>query len=189
MLGRILLLLFISSARLLKPLRTHQPGINLTLDKRRSIETSLTFPMARIYMLKSSYKYSDRVDLGIGPAFQNWRNYDKAPRGQTHAYTLLLSYRNYFWRNFNVEIELWPAWNYFDSFVDGKTYRGPELWAEYKLGYKWNFSQHFYLIFQPGIGHAVWVQQDWPNVKKRPYAEFVKGSIIFVPQVFLGFRF
>ncbi len=154
-----------------------------------SVETSLTFPMARIYMLKFSYKYSDRVELGIGPAFQNWRNKDQSPQGQTHAYTLLLSYRYYFWRNFNAEIEFWPAWNHFDSFVDGKTYRGPELWVEYKVGYKWDFAQCFYLILQPGIGHALWLQQDWPDVEKKPYGEFVKGSIMFVPQVFLGFRF
>lgn len=45
-------------------------------------------------MLRATYRHSDRVELSIGPA---------------HAYTLILSYRYYFWRKFNVELELWLA--------------------------------------------------------------------------------
>lgn len=158
-------------------------------EKCWSIETSLTFPMARIYMLKFSYRHSDRAEIGFGPAFQNWKNTDESFIGQANAYTLVLSYRYYFWRNFNAEIEFWPAWNHFNSFVDDKTYKGPELWVEYKVGYKWDFAQRFYLNIQPGIGHALWLQQDWPGVDKKPYGEFVKGSVIFVPQVLVGLKF
>ncbi len=158
-------------------------------DNRWTIETSMTFPIVRIYMVKAGYHITERSELGFGFAFQNWENEDESPKGQAHAYTLLLSYRYYFWRNFNAEIELWPAWNHFDSYVDGKTYRGPELWVEYKLGYNWNFSQRFQLNLQPGIGHVIWLQQNWPDVQKRPYGEFVRGSVIFVPQVLLGFKF
>ena len=159
-----------------------------TGENRWSVETSLTFPMVRIYMLKFSYKYSDRAELGFGPAFQNWKNTDESFIGQANAYTLVLSYRHYFWRNFNAEIEFWPAWNHFNSFVDGKTYKGPELWVEYKVGYKWDFARRFYFNIQPGIGHVLWLQQDWPGVDKEPYGEFVKGSLIFVPQIMMGFN-
>jgi hypothetical protein len=155
---------------------------------RWSLETSLTFPMASIYLVKFSYWHSNRVELGIGPAFQNWKNEDKSPMGQTNAYTLVMSYRYYFWNNLNAEIEFWPAWNNFTSFVDGKTYKGPELWVEYKIGYRWDFARRFYLNIQPGIGHALWLQQDWPGVDKKPYGEFVKGSFIFVPQVLVGWK-
>lgn len=145
--------------------------------------------MARIYMLKFLYKPSKNVELGIGPAFQNWRNDDQSPLGQSNAYTLVIGFRYYFWNNFNAEIELWPAWNHFESFVDGKTYKGPELWMEYKIGYRWNVTQRFYLNFQPGIAHALYLQQDWPGVEKKPYRDFVKGTFIFVPQIVAGYRF
>lgn len=92
-------------------LMTNNPTYSLDNDRQRrwAAEASLTFHIVRIYMMKFSYKYSDRVELGIGPAFQNWKNEDESFIGQANAYTLLLSYRYYFWRNFNVEIELWPA--------------------------------------------------------------------------------
>lgn len=154
-----------------------------------SLETSLSFPMARIYMLKASYKYSEKVELGIGPAFQKWENLSHSPLGQTNAYTLLMSYRYFFLGNFHAEVELWPAWNKFESFYDGNTYRGLELWAEYKLGYRLNLSPRFYLNLQPGIGHAIWMQKKWPDIEYNSYREFLTGSVIFVPQVMAGIRF
>jgi hypothetical protein len=153
-------------------------------------ETSLTFHIVRIYMLKFSYKYSDRVELGIGPAFQNWKNEDQSFIGQANAYTLLLSYRYYFWRKFNVEIELWPAWNRFESFIDNNTYKGLELWVEYKLGYRLDLGQRIYMNIQPGIGHPVWQQNKWPGVEEyKNYLELIRNETIFVPQLMLGFRF
>jgi len=95
-----------------------------------SAENSLTFHMARIYMLKFSYNYSDRVELGIGPAFQNWKNEDGSFIGRANAYTLLLSCRYYFWNKFHVEPDFWPAWNRFEFFIDNNTYIGLELWVE-----------------------------------------------------------
>ena len=194
--GKMMLIFGLSMLLLSQNILARQPYPNLTgteksdsSENRWSLETSLTFPMVRIYMLKIFYEYSDRVELGFGPAFQNWKNTDESFIGQANAYTLVLSYRYYFWKNFNAEIEFWPAWNHFNSFVDGKTYKGPELWVEYKVGYKWDFAQRFYLNIQPGIGHALWLQQDWPGVDKKPYGEFVKGSVIFVPQVLVGWRF
>lgn len=163
------------------------------IDSRQSrwaVEASLTFHIVRIYMLKFSYKYSDRVELGIGPAFQNWKNEDDSFLGQANAYTLLLSYRYYFWRKFNVEIELWPAWNHFKSFIDNNTYKGLELWAEYKLGYRLDLGQRIYLNIQPGIGHPVWMQNKWPGVEEYDsFFDLLRNETIFVPQLMLGFRF
>ncbi len=155
-----------------------------------SAETSLTFHIVRIYMLKFSYKYSDRVELGIGPAFQNWKNEDESFLGQANAYTLLLSCRYYFWNKFHVELEFWPAWNRFESFIDNNTYKGLELWVEYKLGYRVDMGQRFYLNIQPGIGHPVWMQNKWPGVEEYDnFFELIRNETIFVPQVLLGFRF
>ncbi len=154
-----------------------------------SLETSLTFHIVNIYMLKATYRYSDRVELSVGPAFQNWKNEDQSFIGQAHAYTLIMSYRYYFFRDFNVELELWPAWNNFKSFIDSNTYRGLELWIEYKLGYRMDLGRRFSLNLQPGIGHPGWMQNKWPGVEYDNYLRFLLDEMIFVPQVLLGFKF
>ncbi|MFN3556646.1 MAG: hypothetical protein ACK4VN_11840 [Bacteroidales bacterium] len=154
-----------------------------------SLETSLTFPAARIYMLKASVRVSEKSEWGFGPAFQNWNNLDKSPRGQANAYTLLLSYRYYFWRSFNAELELWPAYNHFKSHVDNFTYKGFELWVEYKAGYKLALSPNIYINLQPGFAHGLWMQNIWPGLKADTTRDLVKNSFVFVPQILLGWTF
>jgi hypothetical protein len=159
-----------------------------TLKGNWSMETSLTFaPVAQIYMLKISVGISENSELGFGPAFQNWKNTEKAPRGQANAYTLLLSYRFFFWKNFHVELELWPAYNHFNSFVDDKTYKGFELWVEYKVGYKAPITKHLYINFQPGLAHGLWMQNRWPEFNST--RDMIEKSFVFVPQILLGWTF
>ena len=159
-------------------------------QRRWSLETSLTFaPAAQIYLLKGSYQLTNNSELGFGPAFQNWKNKDKAPLGQANAYTLLLSYRYFIWKNFHIELELWPAYNHFHSFVDGNTYKGLELWVEYKAGYKINLTNHLYLNLQPGVAHGLWMQNKWPEYKDYTTKDMIKNSLVFVPQVMLGWNF
>ncbi len=163
-----------------------QEGSN---PKKWSLETSLTFaPAAHIYMLKTSYQYSENSVLGIGVAFQNWKNNNKTPQGQAHAYTLLLSYRYFFWKNFHIELELWPAYNHFNSFSDGKVYKGFELWAEYKVGYKLTLSKQLYINFQPGLAHGFWMQNKWPEFKDYTPGEMISKTFVFVPQVMIGWN-
>ena len=155
-----------------------------------SIETSLSFPpAAQIYMLKASYALSESSYLGFGPAFQNWKNTDKQPLGQANAYTLLLSYRYFFYRKFHLELELWPAYNHFQSFADGKTYKGFELWVEYKVGYRADISRHLYINIQPGLAHGLWMQNKWPEFRDYSFSDLVKNSLVFVPQIMIGWSF
>ncbi len=159
-------------------------------QKKWSLETSLTFaPAAQIYMLKASYQVSPKSELGFGPAFQNWKNTDKEPKGQANAYTLLLSYRYFFNNKVHVELEFWPAYNHFNSFIDGKTYKGLELWVEYKLGYKVTLTNNLYINLQPGLAHGLWMQNKWPDFKDDTYVDFLKKSFVFVPQVLVGWTF
>jgi hypothetical protein len=109
--------------------------------------------------------------------------------GQANAYTLLLSYRYFFYGNFHVELEFWPAYNHFNSFVDGKTYKGMELWVEYKVGYKVNLTNSLYINIQPGLAHGLWMQNKWPDFKDDTYMDFLKKSFVFVPQVLVGWTF
>lgn len=161
-----------------------------TLKNKWALETSLSFaPAAQIYMLKASFLLSENSELGFGPAFQNWKNTDKTPMGQANAYTLLLSYRYFLYKNFHVELEFWPAYNHFDSFVDGKTYKGLELWVEYKVGYKVGITNNLYINLQPGLAHGIWMQNRWPEFKEDSAMEFIKKSFVFVPQILVGWTF
>ncbi len=159
------------------------------IDRKWSVETSLTAPIARIYMAKAGYRISGRSELGLGIGFQNWRNEDVDPAGQSNAWSIIPSYRYYLWRNLSVEVELWPAYNHFESFVDGRTYKGFELWIEYRLGYRFDLTSHLSLNVMPGLGHPIWAQHDWPRLEEKSSRESPFDIVVFVPQVLIGWRF
>ena len=159
------------------------------IDRRWSVESSLTFPIVRIYMVKAGYHITERSEIGFGFAFQNWRNDDEVPMGQSNAWTIPVSYRYYLWRNLNFEVELWPAYNHFESFVDGRTYKGFELWIEYRAGYRFDLPYNLFLNVQPGLGHPVWMQHRWPGLEDKSTPEFIGDMVIFVPQVLVGWKF
>lgn len=149
-------------------------------DKPWGIGTSITYPINDIYMIQSSYSPCGHGDLLLGAAFQNWEN----DQGQANAYTLLLGYRKYLWRGLHAEMELWPAYNPFESSVDGKTYKGMELWASLRIGYKFDFKaigNDFYILAQPSIGLGVLRGNKWPDMEKDDDA-------VFEPQVILGVK-
>ena len=124
-------------------------------------------------------------ELLVGPCYQNWKDQGEA-RGRAHAYTIILGYRHYFWKGLHAEVELFPAFNVFDSSVDGKTYEGFETWIEYRIGWKIPFKLagcSFSLTPQPGLGHALFIQKIWPGLSEATYRQ---NSLQFVPQVILG---
>jgi len=141
--------------------------------------TSLTYPVESIYMVQGSYSIWDMGDVLAGAAFQHW--YDK---GQSNAITLLLGYRQFIWKGLHTELELWPAYNRFESSVDGKTYKGFELWTSYRIGYRFNFyllGGEFFILAQPSIGFGAGSTNPWPENKGH--------AVIFEPQVIVGMRF
>lgn len=152
-------------------------------DKKVSpwgIGTSITYPMAEIYMMQISYSPWEAGDILGGVAYQNWKN----EQGRANAYTLLLGYRQFVWKGLHAEMELWPAYNPFHSSVDAKTYAGFELWMSLRLGYKIDFQlagNEFYILAQPSVGFGVARENPWP--------EKVKGDgAIFEPQIILGIK-
>jgi hypothetical protein len=151
-----------------------------------ALETSLDFPIAvQIYMAQFAYRIGENDELLFGPCFQNWKDQGEA-KGQAHAYTLILGYRHYFWKGLHAEVELFPAYNSFDSSVDGRTYGGFETWIEYRVGWKFKFSLGDVRLFitpQPGLGHALYLQKLWPGMSEATYRQ---DSLTFVPQILLG---
>jgi len=149
-------------------------------NKLWAVGTSITYPLgAQIYMVQISYSVFETGDILFGVAFQNWKN----DQGQSHAYTLLLGYRHYLWEGLHAEIELWPAYNPFKSSIDGRTYSGVELWTSLRIGYTFDLNlanRNFYILAQPGLGFGVARQNPWPD--------FVRGEVIFEPQLIVGMR-
>lgn len=149
-------------------------------DQHWGVGTSISYPMADIYMIQGSYSPGESSDILCGAAFQNWEN----DQGRANAYTLLLGYRRYLWRGFHTEAELWPAYNPFQSAVDGKTYAGLELWMSLRMGYKFDFKaigNEFYILAQPSIGFGVIRGNPWPDKDKDDKA-------VFEPQVIVGIK-
>jgi len=153
----------------------------LNSDKPWGIGISATYPVAQIYMLQASYSMCEIGDILCGVAYQDWEN----DQGHSHAYTLLLGYRHFLWKGFHTEIELWPAYNPFDSSIDGKTYSGVELWTSLRIGYRFDFKladKDFFILAQPSVGFGLARQNPWPDKEKDDKA-------IFEPQLLAGYRF
>ena len=145
------------------------------------IGTSITYPLAEIYMIQVSYSPWESGDILFGAAYQNWEN----DQGRSHAYTFLLGYRQFLWGGIHTEIELWPAYNPFHSSVDGEIYTGFELWMSIRIGYKFEFelaSNEFFVLLQPSIGFGVARENPWPDKEENDQA-------IFEPQLVVGIRF
>ncbi|MFA4922244.1 MAG: hypothetical protein WC611_08955 [Candidatus Neomarinimicrobiota bacterium] len=145
-----------------------------------AIETSLTFPIVQIYQFHFAYRFNEKSEFLVGPCFQN---FDKETFS-VNAYTLLLGYRYYIWRNLHLENELYPAYNKIYSTLDQKYYDGFEAWNEIRLGYHvFLINNKLYIEFAPGIGFGIFRQNKPPNFDKE------MDAITFVPQINLGFKF
>jgi hypothetical protein len=150
-----------------------------------SVEVSLTFPIIRIYMLQASCPISDHGNILLGLCYQNWKNEGEV-KGQANAYTVILGYRQFIGDKLNLEIEFFPAYNNFVSFIDSAAYSGFETWIEYRIGYKMIFGDKYYLNIQPGLGHALYMENIWPGLNRETYT---KNSLMFVPQIVTGAHF
>jgi hypothetical protein len=149
-------------------------------DKPWGIGTSITYPLAEIYMMQASYSPWGSGEILGGAAYQNWKN----DQGRASAYTVLLGYRQYVWRGLHTEMELWPAYNPFLSSIDGKTYAGFELWMSLRIGYRFDFQlagNDIFILTQPGLGFGVARENPWPEKGKGDGA-------VFEPQVILGIK-
>ena len=150
-------------------------------DCRWGIGTSVTYPIASIYMAQLSYSLWSHGDVLAGYAYQHWKN----DQGRSHAQTLLLGYRQYIWKGLHAEVELWPAYNPFRSSVDGKTYRGVELWMSVRAGYRFDcdvYGRELFVLAQPSVGFGVARQNRWPKMERG-------FNPIFEPQLIVGTRF
>jgi hypothetical protein len=148
-----------------------------------ALEVSPTFLLAPIYMAQATWSAWTYGDVVVGYGFQHMTSSSRGA-GQTHGHSLLLGYRQFIWKALSLEVQAWPTYDRFQSYVDGRVYPGVELWCEAYLGYRFDFVvQHttFYIMPQPGIGWGMYRSNKWPRYSDAKQYELV-------PQVLLGVR-
>ncbi|MBN2414154.1 hypothetical protein JXQ31_20940 [candidate division KSB1 bacterium] len=141
--------------------------------------TSITYPLANIYLVHINFKLNEKHKIFFGPCFQNFKH----ESFKVNAYTLLLGYRYFFWKGLHVETEVYPAYNNIFSNVTQRHYPGIEMWGELKIGYQFNFyGNRLFIQPAPGIGFGFFQTNKPPN-----FDEEIKYPI-FTPQLLIGFR-
>lgn len=106
-------------------------------SSKHTIQLNALEVVANIYSVVYLYQFSPKNHLIVGAAYQNQVNDDF---GITHAPSLIIGYRRYFWKGLNAEYALWPAYNMLYEKNEGKYYKGLELWGEFRAGYDINFK-------------------------------------------------
>jgi hypothetical protein len=132
-----------------------------------SAEYSIGGTIFEIYAAQVLYKISDNSQIIFGPCFQNYKN----DQGRANAYTFLIGYRHTFLKNITIDYELFPAYNEFESSIDGEIHKGYEVYSELRPGYKINFSigkTNLYILPQLTIGYGIWTNNKWPDFDKQP---------------------
>lgn len=120
------------------------------------------------YGFRVSLPMTDRGRALVGYMYQNFEN----DLGQPHAHTLLVGYQYFLWRGLQVEAELWPSYNRWHSAIDGQDYRGFDLWAEARIGYRFDFTTRgldWLLLPQLLYGRGVWRSYDAPGDFSDPF--------------------
>ena len=152
---------------------------------QHSIDFSPLSPMFHIYAIHYTRHLSAHDDFIIGPAYTNIP-YDF---GETRAASLILGYRRYLWKNLHLEYQLWPNYDWFYEKNEDKTYPGFDLWNEFRLGYRVDFTLGdlpCYINFQWPFGFGLYVANKPESFKQKEKDE---PYFYFPPMFFLGVKF
>lgn len=150
-------------------------------SQKHSIQVNALEVLARVYSVVYLYEFSPKNKIMLGAAYENI-NYDF---GQAHALALIVGYRRYIWKGFNVEYALWPAYNSFYEKNENKYYNGLELWSEFRAGYdfKINFKKIAFAITpQLLLGKGLIAgnkPQSFIDYGKNEEPYFLAGNIAF----------
>jgi hypothetical protein len=151
-----------------------------------TVEFSPVSPFIRIYVVQFARRLGDRNELLLGGGYTNIE-YDN---GQSHAPTLILGYRHYFWRKAHIEYQLWPSYNWYYENNEDRYYEGAELWNEFRPGYTFDFhlgTTPFFLNVQYLIGWGLYGDESKPQSWKDQVEE--DGALFTAPMIFMGWRF
>lgn len=156
-----------------------RPG---THDSRHrfGIEATPFSALIKIWAIRGTYSLWSHGDLLLGYAYQNETSGDKAVM---HGQTLMIGYRQFFWRGLNLEIELMPAYNPATSLIDGKTYVGWDMWIEGRIGYRFDIIDRpgfsFFVMPQFACGVGIFRTNPWPGLSENAHEPFPFPMIMF----------
>lgn len=151
-----------------------------TCSSKHTIQINALEFMGRIYSVLYLYQFSPKNDLILGLAYQNQTN---SYFGTTHAPSVIIGYRRYFWKGLNAEYSLWPAYNMLYEKNENKYYNGFELWGEFRAGYDVNFKvgkSRLSIMPQFILGKGLVTgnkPQSFKNYYKNEEHVFVAGNI------------
>jgi len=153
--------------------------------RKNAIETSFLMFIPKIYNMQYSYEFSPNNHFITGLAYQNIR-YDF---GTTHAPSLVLGYKRFFWKGLNAEYVLWPAYNSFHEKNENKDYNGFELWNEFRFSYELEFDFAGLKMFanpQCVVGFGLIAGN-----KPQSFKDYYKNDepVFIAPNISLGFKF
>jgi hypothetical protein len=156
-----------------------------TLSCKHSIQINALEFIGNFYSAVYSYEFSPHNHVMLGVAYENPR-YDF---GTTHAPALIIGYRRYFWKGWNADIALWPAYNSFYEKNEKKHYKGLELWSEFRTGYDFTFKAgklHCFIMPQFIVGKGV-----FRGNKPQSFIDYYKHDehVFIAPNIALGIKF
>lgn len=95
----------------------------------------------KIYSIQYSYAITKRDNIIIGFTFLNNDFPNRINSiGQFNAPTLPIGYRRHFWRNFHIEIQLWPSYDFYFDKLQSKYYNSFDLTGIIRSGYRFDFK-------------------------------------------------
>lgn len=156
-----------------------------SLAPRSAIQINALEFIGRIYSCSYSYRLNKKNHAILGLAYQNM-TYDF---GTTHAASVILGYRRYFWKGLNADFCLWPAYNKFYEKNERAYYNSLELWSEFRMGYDFTFkigSLHWYLMAQFILGKGL-VFGNKPQSFKDYYKN--EEKFFYAPNIAFGIKF
>lgn len=166
------------------------PGVLLSEDSgitesRHSIEFSPMSPLFNIYALQYNYRMTSSDELILGVAYTNIQ-YDF---GETNAATAIIGYRRFFWKNLHIDYQLWLDYDRFYEKNEDRYYRGVDVWNEFRLGYRFDFT----LVRLPAFINLQWPFGFGLYAQNKPesFKEHEKDNrfFYFPPMFFFGIRF
>lgn len=148
------------------------------------------FPLVipfKIYSAQFVYEITPKDCFIIGFTYLN--NYypnKKNAIGQFFAPSIPFGYRRYLWENLNIEMQLWPAYNFYKDLTDNKFYKGFDLVGNIRFGYRFNFNikeLKFYTNIQIEYLYGIYKGNKPDNFNK------VDAGLPFFPALSLGYKF
>lgn len=153
---------------------------------KHMIQLNALETLGEIYSAVYCYEFSPKNQLMLGLGYQH--QYNKY-FGRTHAPSLIIGYRRYFWKGLNADFALWPAYNWLYEENEQKYYKSFEVWSEIRVGYDFTFKLNEYTFFI--LPQYIFGKGITSGNKPQSFHDYYrdKEHLFMTPNIALGFKF